>query len=101
MAARYVTDRALIARQAAHLSWASTADRSARTSHARAAAWDRFERNVDPDGVLTPDERARRAEHARKAYFQALALKSVRSRRKPQPSVERTTEAVDPDNPPD
>ena len=42
----------------------------------------RFEREVDPDQVLPPDERARRAEHARKAYFQRLALKSARSRRR-------------------
>lgn len=42
----------------------------------------KFEREVDPDGTLPPDELARRAEHARKAYFQRLALKSAQSRRK-------------------
>lgn len=41
---------------------------------------DRFERQVDPDGVLSPQERAARAEHARSAYFQSLALKSARTR---------------------
>ena len=30
---------------------------------------------VDPDGALTPAQRAKRADHARKAYFQRLALK--------------------------
>jgi hypothetical protein len=40
----------------------------------------RFEREVDPDGVLTLAERAKRAEHAKKAYFQRLALKSASAR---------------------
>ena len=37
---------------------------------------DKFEKQVDPDGLLTPKERARRAAHARKSYFAGLALKS-------------------------
>ncbi|MGF2945831.1 hypothetical protein ACQV26_11935 [Mycobacterium sp. Lab-001] len=37
---------------------------------------------VDPDGELTPEERARRAEHARKAHFKRLALKSAKARRR-------------------
>jgi hypothetical protein len=39
-----------------------------------------FEREVDPDGVLDPVERARRAEYARKAYFTGLALRSAKVR---------------------
>jgi hypothetical protein len=42
---------------------------------------DRFERQVDPDGTLKPEERARRAGHARKAYFTRLALRSAQARR--------------------
>jgi hypothetical protein len=80
-------DRSLIARLAAHESWANTADPSARTAPARRALLDRFERQVDPDGVLSPDERARRAGHARKAYFTRLALRSAQARRKT-PAVE-------------
>jgi hypothetical protein len=75
-------DRSLIARLAAHESWANTADPSARTAPARRAMLDRFERQVDPDGVLAPAERARRAGHARKAYFARLALRSAQARRK-------------------
>ena len=41
---------------------------------------ERFEREVDPDNKLDPKERARRAAHAKKAYFQRLALKSAQSR---------------------
>ncbi len=74
-------DRSLVASIAAHESWAHTADRSARTAPARAALMARFESEVDPDRVLSADERARRAEHKRKAYFQRLALKSAKARR--------------------
>jgi hypothetical protein len=42
---------------------------------------DRFEREVDPDGELPIEERQRRAEHARKAYFLRLALASAKARR--------------------
>ena len=66
---------------AVHESWARTTDRPARTANARKAALDRFEREVDPEGVLLPAERAIRAEHARKAYFARLALKSAQARR--------------------
>lgn len=75
-------DRSLIARLAAHESWANTADPSARTAPARRAMLNRFERQIDPDGVLSPAERARRAGHARKAYFARLALRSAQARRK-------------------
>jgi hypothetical protein len=76
------SERALRAQIAAHTSWANTEDRAARTEKARKAALDRFEHEVDPDGKLTPAERAKRAEHARKAYFARLALKSAQSRRR-------------------
>ena len=74
--------RTMRARLAAHESWARTSDRSARTAPAREAAWSRFERGVDPEGKLDPQERARRAEHARKAYFLRLAMKSAQARRR-------------------
>ncbi len=73
--------RVIIGRIGAHESWSRTPDRTARTAPARAEFDQRFEREVDPDGVLDPAERARRAEHARKAYFARLALKSAQVRR--------------------
>ena len=76
------SERSMRAQIAAHTSWAHTEDRSARTANARKAALDRFERQVDPEGVLLPQERARRAEHLRKAYFARLALKSAQVRRR-------------------
>jgi hypothetical protein len=42
----------------------------------------RFERAVDPDGALTPAERAARAERARRAYMLTLAARSAAVRRK-------------------
>jgi hypothetical protein len=58
-------------------------DSRALTAPAREAFLSRFERQVDPDGVLPPEERRRRAEHAKKAHFSRLALKSAEARRKP------------------
>ncbi len=52
------------------------------TKPGRAAFLARFEREVDPHGVLTITERARRAAAARKAHFAKLALKSARARRR-------------------
>jgi hypothetical protein len=43
--------------------------------------FDRFEKEVDPDGILAPAERAKRAANARSAYYKRLALKSARARR--------------------
>ena len=79
---RTPSERVLQARVAAHHKWATTTDRSAATEPARRALLERFELQVDPDGLLTPAERSIRAEHARKAYFTGLALKSARARRK-------------------
>lgn len=76
------TERALHARLAAHAKWAKTTNPSTATAPARRAFDLRFERQVDPDGTLAPDERIRRAQHARKAYFLKLALRSAQARRK-------------------
>jgi hypothetical protein len=74
--------RSLRGRIGAYESWARTPDRAARTWPARKAALDRFERDVDPDGALTLQERAKRAEWARKAHMQRLALKSAAARQR-------------------
>lgn len=46
------------------------------TGPAHQAFLDRFEREVDPEGILPDPERQRRALAARRAYFQRLALRS-------------------------
>ncbi|MGZ4585067.1 MAG: hypothetical protein ACXVYI_12095 [Mycobacterium sp.] len=75
-------EKKLRAQFAVNTSWAHTPDRPARTRNAREAFLDRFEQEVDPEDTLPPNERAKRAENARKAYFQRLALKSSQARRR-------------------
>ena len=68
------------ARLARLAGWAATEDWSAATAPARAALLSRFDRQVDPDGQLPPEERFKRAQAARRAYFTKLALASSRAR---------------------
>lgn len=77
-----LSDRILRARVGAH-ALHSQYDSRELTSAARVAFLSRFEREVDPLGQLSPEERARRAEHARKSYMLSLALKSAQARRRP------------------
>ena len=74
--------RVLQARMAAHALHARVPDPAAHTAPAREIFLSRFEREVDPDGLLEPQERARRAEHAKKAYFLKLAAASSTARSK-------------------
>lgn len=73
------SERSLRSRLAAHEVHARG---KTNTAPARKAFLDRFEREVDPQGKLDPAERARRAEHAKSAYFARLALKSAQARRR-------------------
>lgn len=76
-------ERTLRARLAAH---ALHAKGGTNTGPAREAFRSQFEKQVDPEGVLEPDERARRAEHARKAHYTRLSLKAAKARRLAQES---------------
>lgn len=69
------------ARIAAEISWALTPDRSARTRPAREAFLRRFEDEVDPDRKLSHEERARRANHALRAYMLRLRKRAMTSKR--------------------
>lgn len=71
--------RTLRARLGAHTLHA-THDPRETTAAARRAFLGGFDRQVDPDGVLSEQERTRRAHHARKAHFTQLALRSTRAR---------------------
>lgn len=84
MAAHSHSERVLVSKLAAHKRWAKATpeERAANVAAATKAAFDRFEKQVDPDGVLDPAERAKRAEHARSAYYAELALRSVQARTK-------------------
>ena len=69
-------------RIAAEISWARTYNRGARTRPAREAFLKCFEREVDPGNKLSPDERRRRAEHAKRAYMLQLAKRAVAARKR-------------------
>lgn len=75
------SERSIRAQIAAHERWAKTPDRTTATAAARRGLEAKFEREVDPDGLLSPGERAKRVENARKAYYARLALKSAQARR--------------------
>lgn len=67
---------------AAHISWANTADPTARTAPARRAFMARFELLADPDGVLPESERLRRAKHLADAHFADMSQRSAAARRR-------------------
>lgn len=67
------TRRRQIASMAAHVSWARTPVRSERTRAAVRASQGRFEREVDPEGVMDPAERAKAADSAMRAHRRAMA----------------------------
>ena len=73
------------ARAAALDRWSGVSDAAAATSPARAAFLARFERQVDPDGLLTPDERRTRAARALRAHMIRLAEASAIKRAGRQP----------------
>lgn len=73
--------RALIGRMAANRRWAFEPDRTAATAPARAGMDKRFEDQVDPDRILTPQERAKRVTNLKRAHFSELALKSAKARK--------------------
>lgn len=77
----------------AHRSWANTPNRTEPTEPGRQALLAKFEREVDPDGKLPPEERAKRAENARKAFYLELALKSAKARRLKKKAAEADAEA--------
>lgn len=73
-------ERSLQARYAAYTRW-SREDPTENTARARRGLNEKFRREADPNNELPEAERQRRAECARKAYYQRLALASVKARR--------------------
>lgn len=76
------SDRSMRARIAASDRWAREPDRTRATAPARAGLEAKFERLVDPDGTLPPDERAKRVASAKTAHYTRMALTRGRRRRK-------------------
>jgi hypothetical protein len=75
------SERIMRSRIAAHTLHAHV-DPVVHTEPARQAFLSRFDREADPAGVLSDEERARRAAHLRKAYFARLALASAKARKR-------------------
>lgn len=73
-------ERTQRARLAALTRW-SREDPKPATEKARKGLDARFEREADPEGVLDPVERRRRAQAAKRAYFQRMAYERERRRR--------------------
>jgi hypothetical protein len=69
------------ARYAALIGWSKTPDKTARTQPMRDGFLARFERQVDPDGIYSPDQRAHMAEAARKAFYVRMGRQSGEARR--------------------
>lgn len=67
------TERKLAGTIGAHISWANTENRTARTAPARAALEKRFLDEAGGDPI--------RAANLKKAYYARLALKSAQARR--------------------
>lgn len=67
---------------AVHESWARTTDRAARSRPGYDGLLAKFEREVDPDGVMDPETLAKAVESKRKAHYKRLGLASAAARRK-------------------
>lgn len=80
MAARNAQVRRTAALIANFDRWSRVDDRRAATAPARKGFMARFDREVDPNGELSDDERARRAELAMRAHMSRLALASAKRR---------------------
>jgi hypothetical protein len=73
-------ERRLRAQIAANTRWAKE-DPAANAARGQAGLIARFEREVDPEGVLAPAERQRRAEALRRAHMGRMALAAAKARR--------------------
>lgn len=73
-------ERTLRAQIAANTRWGRTKDRKAATAAARVGMRTKFEREVDPDGSLDPDERDRRVDSLMRAHMQRMTLAAKRAR---------------------
>ena len=75
-------DRVLVARIAAAERWGRTRDRTAATEPARRGLRAKFEREADPDGTLSPQERMRRADQLMQAHMLRMSRAAAQARRR-------------------
>jgi hypothetical protein len=72
-------ERTIAARIAANARWARE-DPTVNAERGQRGLLARFEKEVDPNGVLDPAVRAKRAEHARRAHMLRLSLMARKTR---------------------
>jgi hypothetical protein len=72
----------MIARIASNTRWAYERERFGATAAARRGLEAKFEREVDPAGVLPPAERAERVASLKRAHYLRLAMLSAEARRR-------------------
>lgn len=72
--------RSMAGQIAALTRWSREPDRKAATKPLKDGFLAKFEREVDPDGVLDPETRTQLAIVARKAHMRRLALASSKAR---------------------
>jgi hypothetical protein len=68
-------------RLAAHIQWSREPDRTGRTQAMRDGFLAKLERQVDPNGIYTPEQRAKMVEAARKAFYIRLGRATGKARR--------------------
>lgn len=76
-------DRSRAARIAVNVSWARTPDRSERTRSARANSPVSFEywlKRITDEGVVRPQDRAKAAENAHRAFQAQMSAKAAKTR---------------------
>jgi hypothetical protein len=61
--------------------WSNTPDRKARAERGHETRLRKLEAEVDPDGVMSPEDRRKAAINRRKADMAALAFKASKKRR--------------------
>lgn len=71
-------ERSLRAKIAANTRWSKSGARGQQSTAAREALWRRFEKQVDPDGVLPDEQRRQLAESAAKAHSAQMNLAKAR-----------------------
>jgi hypothetical protein len=64
------------------------------TEAARATAWAKYERQVDPHGELDPEERHRRARHAMRADLARMNLRKLQAQRQAQEAAQDAADRV-------
>jgi hypothetical protein len=87
--------RVLAAQAAALTRWGklgSTEDRSHATQPARDAKRERYEHEADPDGRLTPAERARAADQLQRAHMIRMSLRAKAARARAKKNLEVAAE---------